>query len=94
MDVPPRPLVAAVISSAPESALLPLLDRLGRLPALRIAAVVRPAALPARNPREGAGRKMITYWCDVCFIRAYAPGPCVCCPRETTLELRNPDEIR
>ena len=38
--------------------------------------------------------KMITYWCDVCSIRAYAPGPCVCCQKETTLELRDPDDIQ
>ena len=38
--------------------------------------------------------KLITYWCDVCYIRAYAPGPCVCCQRETTVELRDLDDIR
>ena len=38
--------------------------------------------------------QMITYWCDVCGIRAYAPGPCVCCQEETTLELRDPDNIQ
>jgi hypothetical protein len=38
--------------------------------------------------------QMITYWCDVCSIRAYAPGPCVCCQRETTLELRDPADIQ
>jgi hypothetical protein len=44
--------------------------------------------------RQDGKLKMITYWCDVCSIRAYAPGPCVCCQRETTLELRDPDDIR
>src|SRR5437868_5650158 len=29
--------------------------------------------------RKEGKLKMITYWCDVCSIRAYAPGPCVCC---------------
>jgi hypothetical protein len=38
--------------------------------------------------------KMITYWCDVCYIRAYAPGPCVCCQKDTDLELRDLDDIR
>jgi hypothetical protein len=38
--------------------------------------------------------KMITYWCDVCYIRAYAPGPCVCCQKDTDLELRELDDIR
>jgi hypothetical protein len=36
--------------------------------------------------------KMITYWCDVCFIRSYEPGPCWCCQAETVLELRDPDQ--
>ena len=45
--------------------------------------------------KDGDGHlKMITYWCDVCGIRAYAPGPCVCCQKETTLDLRDPDDIR
>jgi hypothetical protein len=44
--------------------------------------------------REDGKLKMITYWCDVCGIRAYTPGPCVCCQKETTLELRDPDDIR
>ena len=38
--------------------------------------------------------KMITYWCDVCYIRAYAPGPCVCCQKDTDLDLRDVDDIR
>jgi hypothetical protein len=43
----------------------------------------------------GSGKpKMITYWCDVCYIRAYAPGPCVCCQKDTDLELRDLDDIR
>jgi hypothetical protein len=44
--------------------------------------------------QDHGGLKMITYWCDVCSIRAYAPGPCVCCQRETTLELRDPADIQ
>ena len=35
--------------------------------------------------------KLITYFCGVCNIRAYIPGPCACCQRETVLELRDPD---
>jgi hypothetical protein len=42
--------------------------------------------------RQGGKLKMITYWCDTCSIRSYTPGPCVCCQRETTLDLRDPDE--
>jgi hypothetical protein len=36
--------------------------------------------------------KMITYWCDVCSIRSYEPGPCWCCQQETVLDIRDPDE--
>jgi hypothetical protein len=36
--------------------------------------------------------KMITYWCDTCSIRSYAPGPCWCCQQETVLDLRDPDQ--
>ncbi len=35
--------------------------------------------------------KLISYWCDVCTIRAYTPGPCACCQKETTLDLIDPD---
>jgi hypothetical protein len=41
--------------------------------------------------RKDGKLKLVTYWCDICSIRAYTPGPCVCCQRETTLDLRDPD---
>ena len=44
--------------------------------------------------RQEGKLKMITYWCDVCYIRAYAPGPCVCCQKDTDLDLRDLDDIR
>jgi len=44
--------------------------------------------------RKGGKLKMITYWCEVCGIRAYTPGPCVCCQGETDLDLRDLDDIR
>jgi hypothetical protein len=36
-------------------------------------------------------RLRITYWCDICSIRTYAPGPCVCCQKWTDLDLRDPN---
>lgn len=33
-------------------------------------------------------RLMVTYWCDVCYIRTYTPGKCWCCQKETELDLR------
>ena len=42
--------------------------------------------------RKDGKLKLVTYWCDVCSIRAYTPGPCVCCQQDTTLDLRDPDK--
>ena len=59
------------------------------------AVAIHPGKLPhALLVHQNGKLKMITYWCDVCSIRAYAPGPCVCCQKETTLELRDPDDIQ
>jgi hypothetical protein len=33
---------------------------------------------------------VITYWCEVCSIRTYSPGKCMCCQEETQLDLRDP----
>jgi hypothetical protein len=45
--------------------------------------------------RDRDGRyKMVTYWCDVCSIRTYIPGPCMCCQKYTDLDLRDPDNIQ
>lgn len=43
--------------------------------------------------RQGNKLKLVSYWCDICSIRAYTPGPCVCCQRETTLDLQDPDKL-
>ena len=32
-------------------------------------------------------RYTISYWCPVCSIRSYTPGPCKCCQQETHLDL-------
>jgi hypothetical protein len=37
-------------------------------------------------------RLMISYWCDVCYIRTYTPGNCVCCQKYTDLDLRESDD--
>lgn len=36
-------------------------------------------------------RLLITYWCDVCYIRTYTPGVCWCCQKYTDLDLREPE---
>src|ERR1019366_1149455 len=57
-------------------------------------APVLETAEHARIVLDGGKLKMIAYWCDVCYIRAYAPGPCVCCQKDTDLDLRELDDIR
>ena len=37
---------------------------------------------------QAGKRLMITYWCDVCYIRTYTPGKCWCCQKDTDLDLR------
>ena len=53
--------------------------------------LIDPIHTTALTVRKDGHLKMITYWCDVCNLRAYTPGPCVCCQRETTLDLIDPD---
>lgn len=38
-------------------------------------------------------KQMITYWCDVCYIRTYTPGKCWCCQEQTKLDLIDPDKV-
>jgi hypothetical protein len=33
----------------------------------------------------------ISYWCEVCAIRTYTPGICMCCQEETAVDLRTGD---
>lgn len=39
--------------------------------------------------RSGS-KLVVTYWCAVCSIRAWVPGPCQCCQEEMALDLRDP----
>lgn len=55
--------------------------------------LIDPLHTRAMMVRQDGGLKMVTYWCDVCGIRSYTPGPCVCCQRETSLDLREPEPI-
>jgi hypothetical protein len=36
---------------------------------------------------RGGKKFLVSYWCDVCSIRSYTPGLCVCCQQETELDL-------
>jgi hypothetical protein len=49
---------------------------------------VEPFHTRALHVVKNGKRLAVTYWCDVCSIRSYEPGPCWCCQRETDLDLR------
>lgn len=53
---------------------------------------VDPITSRALWVHKNGKRLMVTYWCDVCYIRTYTPGKCVCCQKWTDLDLREPDE--
>jgi hypothetical protein len=36
-------------------------------------------------------RKVVSYWCDVCYIRTYSPGKCWCCQKYTDLDPQDPE---
>ena len=49
---------------------------------------INPMHLRAMFVHQGGKRLFVTYWCDVCSIRTYTPGLCLCCRKETDLDLR------
>ena len=51
------------------------------------AAHLRPLLVRDKNGQM----KLVTYWCEICSIRAFTPGPCACCQRYTELDLRDPE---
>ena len=53
---------------------------------------IAPIHTRAIMVRRDGKLMLITYFCELCNIRAWTPGPCACCQRETTLELRDPGE--
>ncbi len=51
---------------------------------------VDPRHTGALFVKKDGKRLAITYWCDVCSIRTFAPGLCMCCQQETRVDLRDP----
>ena len=49
---------------------------------------IDPITSRALFVHKNGKRLMVTYWCDVCYIRTYTPGKCVCCQKWTDLDLR------
>lgn len=53
--------------------------------------LVDPIHQRAMFVHKDGKRLLITYWCDVCYIRTYVPGNCRCCQKYTDLDLREND---
>ncbi len=58
-----------------------------RAPALFVVDPIHEKALFVWRGRK---RLVVTYWCDVCSIRAWRPGRCQCCQEEMRVDLRDP----
>jgi hypothetical protein len=54
---------------------------------------VDPIHLRAMFVHKDGKKLLITYWCDVCYIRTYTPGVCWCCQKYTDLDLRESGEL-
>jgi hypothetical protein len=39
---------------------------------------------------RGGKRLVVSYWCDVCYIRTWSPGKCWCCQEDTRLDPVDP----
>ena len=50
---------------------------------------VGPIHTKAMYVHKGGQKLFVTYWCDICSIRTYTPGPCWCCQENTELDLRD-----
>ena len=50
--------------------------------------VADPIYTKAMHVHKDGKSLFITYWCEVCHIRTYTPGICMCCQAETELDLR------
>src|SRR5437660_3947783 len=50
--------------------------------------IVNPIHTKALFVYHDDKRHTISYWCKVCSIRTYSPGPCMCCQEYTALDLQ------
>ena len=58
---------------------------------------VGPLHLRSIIVHQNGKRLMVTYWCEVCSIRTFTPGVCMCCQDETAVDLKEKlesDDIR
>ena len=49
---------------------------------------VGPIHKRSMHVHQDGKRLMITYWCEVCSIRTFTPGVCMCCQDETAVDLK------
>jgi hypothetical protein len=54
--------------------------------------IVDPIHTKALFVYHDGKRHTISYWCKVCSIRTYSPGPCMCCQEYTALDLQEVDK--
>ena len=54
--------------------------------------IVDPIHTKALFVYHDGKRHTISYWCKVCSIRTYTPGPCMCCQEYTALDLQEVDK--
>ena len=54
---------------------------------------ILPIHLAALFTYKEGQRLRVTYYCDVCAIRTYSPGMCMCCREDTRVDLVDPDAI-
>lgn len=54
---------------------------------------ILPIHLAALFVYEKGKRLRVTYYCDVCAIRTYSPGICMCCRQNTRVDLVDPASI-
>jgi hypothetical protein len=53
---------------------------------------IDPIHTRAMFVHKNGKRLTISYWCEVCYIRTYTPGTCVCCQKYTDLDLKDAGE--
>ncbi len=54
---------------------------------------ILPIHLAALFTYQNAKQLRVTYYCDVCAIRTYSPGICLCCREDTRVDAVNPESI-
>ena len=53
--------------------------------------VANPIHTKPIHTYQGEKRLIVSYWCEVCYIRFYKPGTCWCCQKESLLDPKDPN---